>query len=255
MLLVAFSVFAVASEQESKPLTDFSEASVAEKWLSVNHNVMGGVSEGDFRITDQKTGPFLVEVGWIRADGGPADNTQSTMRASDDSEHEKTIVETAVAAGQLNTLVAAVKAAGLAEALQGGGPLTVFAPNDAAFAKLPEGTVEDLLRPQNRDKLVAVLSYHVVQGEIRMGVLFPKTLQGEPLTIKTSGSLGVNGAKVVAANIEASNGLIHIIDSVLLPPEASCWIQCAPCASSPFFIRRHSLSVVASSRRCFIEML
>ena len=128
------------------------------------------------------------------------------------------IVATAVKAGQFNTLVAAVKAAGLVEALQADGPVTVFAPNDAAFAKLPDGAVAELLKPENRDRLTAVLTYHVVPGTIRIGETAPKTLQGSPLSIESRG-VKVNGATVIASDIEASNGLIQIIDTVLMPPE------------------------------------
>jgi hypothetical protein len=128
------------------------------------------------------------------------------------------IVETAVAAGQFNTLVGAIKAAGLVDALKGKGPLTVFAPSDDAFAKLPEGTVEDLLRPENRGKLTAVLSYHVVPEKVLLGTRSPTTLQGQSVTIEATGSFKVNGAKVTKANVVTSNGVIHVIDSVLVPP-------------------------------------
>jgi uncharacterized surface protein with fasciclin (FAS1) repeats len=131
----------------------------------------------------------------------------------------KNIVETAIESGQFTTLVAAVKAAGLVETLSGKGPFTVFAPNDAAFAKLPKGTVEGLLK--DKAKLTAVLTYHVVSGKVMakdvMKMKSAKTLQGGSLTIDTSDGVKVDGAKVIQADIEVSNGVCHIIDSVLMP--------------------------------------
>lgn len=131
------------------------------------------------------------------------------------------IVETAVAADDFNTLVAAVQAADLAETLSGPGPFTVFAPTDAAFAALPEGTVESLLQPENRDQLVAVLTYHVVPGKILSTDIQPgnvETVNGEAVTISVEdGTVKVDEATVVAADVEASNGVIHVIDAVILP--------------------------------------
>jgi uncharacterized surface protein with fasciclin (FAS1) repeats len=133
------------------------------------------------------------------------------------------IVDTAVAAGSFNTLVAAVKAAGLVDALKGPGPLTVFAPTDAAFAALPAGTLDDLLKPENKEKLKGILLYHVVSGKVMStdlkGTVTPATLQGAKLTIVAGASgVTVNGAKVSKADIGASNGVIHVIDAVVLPP-------------------------------------
>ncbi|GIV58566.1 MAG: hypothetical protein KatS3mg042_1479 [Rhodothermaceae bacterium] len=135
---------------------------------------------------------------------------------------EKDIVQVATEGG-FNTLVAAVQAAGLVETLQGEGPFTVFAPTDEAFAKLPEGTVESLLKPENRDQLVAILTYHVVPGAVRaadvVNLTSAKTVQGASLTIKVmDGKVMINDATVTATDIEASNGVIHVIDTVLLPP-------------------------------------
>ena len=135
------------------------------------------------------------------------------------------LVETAVDAGQFKTLVAAVQAAGLGDALSAPGPFTVFAPTDEAFAKLPEGTLEDLLKPENREKLVAILTYHVVPGKVMSGDVVGKklsveTLQGGELSVDAmSGGVMINGATVIAADIEASNGVIHVIDRVVLPPQ------------------------------------
>jgi uncharacterized surface protein with fasciclin (FAS1) repeats len=137
--------------------------------------------------------------------------------------HAQDIVDVAVGAGSFNTLVAAVQAAGLVDTLKGEGPFTVFAPTDEAFAALPEGTVESLLQPENRDTLVSILTYHVVPGKVMSGDLTngmeAATVQGAPVTIMTEGGVTVNGANVVTADIEASNGVIHVIDAVILPPE------------------------------------
>lgn len=132
------------------------------------------------------------------------------------------IVDTAVEAGQFETLVAAVQAAGLVEALKGEGPFTVFAPTDEAFAALPEGTVEQLLLPESRDQLVAVLTYHVIPGRVMSAdiagqTLQVETLQGQSLSIDATNGVTVDQAKVIAADIEASNGVIHVIDAVVLP--------------------------------------
>ena len=319
----------ITAEPKSKLLVDFSDASVAKQWLSVNDNVMGGVSKGGFRITENKTlefsgnislenrggfasirtrpanlkldgyntialrvkgdgrtyyldlrsssrnaagsyrapiktqkdtwqeiriplkdfkyaafgrrvpfvdslsannvrsvgftladkqaGPFRLEVSWIKGEKDTTANEQKAVKQPGDSGGNRDIVDTAVAAGQFKTLVAAVKAAGLVEALKGKGPLTVFAPNDEAFAKLPKSTLEELLQPENRDKLSAILTYHVVPGKILLGTQSPATLQGQSVTIRTAGSFEVNGANVIATDIAASNGVIHVIDSVLIP--------------------------------------
>ena len=132
------------------------------------------------------------------------------------------IVDTAVSAGQFETLVAAVQAAGLVETLRGEGPFTVFAPTDEAFAKLPAGTVEDLLKPENKDQLVAVLTYHVIPGKVMSGdvagkTMMVETVQGSQLSVDATNGVMVDEATVVAADIEASNGIIHVIDTVVLP--------------------------------------
>ena len=131
------------------------------------------------------------------------------------------IVETAVA-GNFNTLVAAVKAAGLVDTLKGPGPFTVFAPTDEAFAKLPLGTLESLLKPENKAKLQSILTYHVVAGKVLakdvVKLNSAKTVEGQSVTIKTlNGGVMVDGAHVTKTDIVASNGVIHVIDSVLLP--------------------------------------
>ena len=132
------------------------------------------------------------------------------------------IVDTAVAAGSFNTLVAAVQAAGLVDTLKGDGPFTVFAPTDEAFAALPEGTVESLLKPENKDQLVSILTYHVVPAKVMSGDIAGKrakvlTVQGDRLSVNAKNGVKVNDAKVVQADIEASNGVIHVVDAVILP--------------------------------------
>ena len=329
ILILVFGSIGVAAEPASKPVTDFSDAAAAGKWMSVNDNVMGGVSEGGFRITDDKTlefsgnislenqggfasirtqsadlgldgldtialrvkgdgrtyyldlraaktfaaasyraplktqkdtwqevrvplkdfeysvfgrriagaealtanqvksvgftladkqaGPFRLEIAWISAQKGGDDTPAAVIRPAGSAE-SRDIVDTAMAAGQFKTLLAAVKAAGLVDALKGKGPLTVFAPNDEAFAKVPKSVLEELLKPENRETLKAVLSYHVVQGRVLLGDQSLATLEGRPLAIKTAGAFEVGGAKVVATDIVASNGVIHVLDTVLIPP-------------------------------------
>ena len=135
----------------------------------------------------------------------------------------KDIVDTAVGAGSFKTLVAAVQAAGLVETLKGKGPFTVFAPTDEAFAKLPAGTVESLLKPENKEKLVAVLTYHVVPGKVMAADVVKlteaPTVQGSKAKVKVAdGTVMIDNAKVVKTDIETSNGVIHVIDAVILPP-------------------------------------
>lgn len=138
---------------------------------------------------------------------------------------EKNIVETAVAAGKFNTLAKALGAAGLVETLKGKGPFTVFAPTDKAFAKLPAGTLEALLKPENKNRLRAILTYHVVPGAVKAADVVKldaaKTVNGANVTVKTSGDVVmINDAKVTAPDIAASNGVIHVIDTVILPPKS-----------------------------------
>jgi len=135
------------------------------------------------------------------------------------------IVDVAVSAGSFKTLVAAVKAAGLVETLKGDGPFTVFAPTDEAFAKLPPGTVEELLKPENKAKLQAILTYHVVPGKVMakdvVGLTSAKTVQGQSISVKSKdGSVLVDNANVIKTDIVAKNGVIHVIDAVILPKEA-----------------------------------
>ena len=131
------------------------------------------------------------------------------------------IVETALAARNFSTLAAALGAAGLVETLKGEGPFTVFAPTDAAFAKVPQQTLDDLLQPENKKKLAAILTYHVVPGKVSshevIAMNSATTLQGQKLNISKQDGVKINEAKVIVTDIEATNGVIHIIDSVLMP--------------------------------------
>ena len=132
------------------------------------------------------------------------------------------IVDTAVAAGSFKTLTAAIQAAGLTQTLKGKGPFTVFAPTDDAFAKLPAGTVDNLLKPENKEKLVAILTYHVVPGRVTAAQVSKmteaRTVNGKELAIRTDmGHVIVNDATVTKADINCSNGIIHVIDTVLIP--------------------------------------
>ena len=157
----------------------------------------------------------LIVVGFTSSITALAAGNYDTKAKSD-------IVDTAVAAGQFTTLAAALEAAGLVSTLKSDGPFTVFAPTDDAFAKLPAGTVETLLKPENRDQLVAILTYHVVPGKVMakdvVNISEATTVNGSDIAIKVvDGSVRINGATVVAADVDASNGVIHVIDTVILP--------------------------------------
>ena len=148
-------------------------------------------------------------------------NATSTKAAHHD-EAKMDIVDTAVEAGKFKTLVAAVQAAGLVDVLKGDGPFTVFAPTDEAFAKLGDDAIADLLKPENKEKLVSILTYHVVSGKVMAadvtGIKKAKTVQGNELTVKVKkGEVYIDKAKVIATDIATSNGVIHIIDSVVIP--------------------------------------
>ena len=161
-------------------------------------------------------GAVALGLGLMLTNSASADMHKSTEMA------KKDIVDTAISAGSFNTLVAAVKAADLVDTLKGKGPLTVFAPTDEAFAKLPKGTLEDLLKPENKKKLQAILTYHVVPGSVKASQVVKmdsaKTANGKELKIaKSNGSVMVDNAKVTKTDIIASNGVIHVIDAVVLP--------------------------------------
>lgn len=157
----------------------------------------------------------LCTLGLVTAMANAGHHAKDEMAAAD-------IVDTAVGAGQFNTLAAALAAAGLVDTLKGDGPFTVFAPTDDAFAKLPEGTVENLLKPENRDQLVSILTYHVVPGKVYAAdvvkLTSATTVNGSDVSIKVAGSgVSIDNANVVKTDIKASNGVIHVIDSVILP--------------------------------------
>ena len=147
--------------------------------------------------------------------------TMSETLASAVSAKAGDIVDVASSAGDFSTLLAAAEAAGLVETLKGDGPFTVFAPTDEAFAALPEGTVDTLLQPENKDQLTSILTYHVVPGKVMSTDLTngmeAETVQGSMVTIMTEGGVTVDGANVVTADVEASNGVIHVIDAVIMP--------------------------------------
>ena len=158
----------------------------------------------------------LATAAWV---AGPA---AFASDYGDKAKATKDVVDTAVAAGNFGTLAAALKAAGLVETLKGKGPFTVFAPTDAAFAKLPAGTVENLLKPENKAQLTKILTYHVVAGSVKAADVVKlkeaKTVQGQSVKITVKdGKVSVDGATVTATDIAASNGVIHVIDSVIMP--------------------------------------
>jgi len=141
------------------------------------------------------------------------------------ADEKKDIVDTAVCAGSFKTLVAAVKAADLVDTLKGEGPFTVLAPTDEAFAKLPEGTVESLLKPENKDKLIAILKYHVIAGKVLAADVVKldgqdvKTVEGSTAKVAVKdGGVTINNAKVIKTDIDCTNGVIHVIDTVIPPP-------------------------------------
>ena len=172
----------------------------------------------------------LATVGFVTAPAVACTNcgcSAAPMGTKAEKKEKSDIVETAASAGTFNTLLAAAEAAGLVETLQGEGPLTVLAPTDEAFAALPEGTVESLLKPENKDQLVAILTYHVIAGavdaEAAMEAGTAETVNGAELTFAVESHDGhdhaqVNGVNIIKTDIETSNGIIHVIDAVLLPP-------------------------------------
>jgi len=150
------------------------------------------------------------------------ESTEEEMAPEETMNETPDIVALASDTENLSTLVAAVQAAGLVETLQGDGPFTVFAPTNEAFAALPEGTLDNLLQPENKDQLTAILTYHVVPAEVRSGDLSDgmtaATVNGAEITVSLDGGVMINDANVTTADVEASNGVVHIIDKVILPP-------------------------------------
>ena len=173
-------------------------------------------------ITALALGAGLVCSGVAEEEGKKCTTSCKTSKCCESKDmKKKTLVEIASCKDDFSTLVAAVKAADLAEALSGEGPFTVFAPTNAAFEKLPEGTVEDLLKPENKEKLVTILKYHVVSGKVMAADVKSgdvKTLQGSDLTIKAEeGKVMIDEATVIKTDVEGSNGVIHVIDTVIMP--------------------------------------
>jgi uncharacterized surface protein with fasciclin (FAS1) repeats len=195
----------------------------AEKVVKANALDTLNGQRAEIKVNDQGAfidGAKIVSTD-IKASNGVIHVIDSVILPSSDD-----IVATAVEAGSFNTLAAALQAAGLVEALQGEGPFTVFAPTDEAFAALPAGTVESLLKPENKDKLIAVLTYHVVPGRVFSDAAAKgatvDTLQGQSITTKSAdGKVFVNDAHVIKADVDASNGVIHVIDKVIMPTAKS----------------------------------
>jgi len=184
--------------------------------------VLVGCGGGDekTKTKTEKTGEKTAKT----EEGSSAKTEEESTTKTEDAAEAKDIVDTAVGAGGFETLVAAVKAAGLVDTLKGEGPFTVLAPTDEAFAALPEGAVADLLKPENKDKLVAVLTYHVIPAKAMAAdvvkLTSAKTVQGGDVAIKVEGDkVKVNDATVVKTDIECSNGVIHVIDAVIMPAE------------------------------------
>jgi uncharacterized surface protein with fasciclin (FAS1) repeats len=182
----------------------------------------GGSSADEGDMGDETAGDESMGDDGMGGDGMGGDDMGGDDMGGETAASD--IVDTAVAAGQFSTLVAAVQAAELEDTLRGPGPFTVFAPTDEAFAALPEGTVDELLLPENRDRLVSILTYHVVPGAVMsdqvVGMTEAETVQGTMLPISTEGGgVMVGEATVVQPDVQASNGVIHVIDAVLIPAE------------------------------------
>jgi uncharacterized surface protein with fasciclin (FAS1) repeats len=199
------------------PLEDFKLQAFGRSVPSEPINLEEVESVG-FTLADKKAGAFELEIESIKAVAGAVPVAAAKGGGN--------IVDVAKAAGRFETLLAAAGAADLAGALGGKGPLTVFAPTDEAFAKLPEGTVQELLKPENKSKLAAILKYHVIAGKVTLADALAageaETLQGTKLGAKfEDGRVLINAAQLLKADIPAANGVIHVIDQVLLPPESN----------------------------------
>lgn len=178
---------------------------------------------------------FNAEVGTVTPTGAIVDKVSTSTGGSNSTMMSGTVLDVAMSDPQFSTFVAAIKAAGLVDTLKGSGPFTIFAPTNEAFAKLPGGALEDLLKPENKQKLVGILTYHVVPGKIKaadvMGMSnpsMPTTVNGKQLNVKTTAPVMVDGANVIRTDIDASNGVIHVIDTVLMPETTA-----APSSSLP----------------------
>jgi transforming growth factor-beta-induced protein len=214
---------AVVTAEQASPLLDPTARTARRARFFQRHTTPGPNMNFSTRILL----PFCVSLAAVL----PAQEVARTVEAST-NRPAGTIVDVAVSAGSFKTLVAAVKAAGLVDALSGEGPLTVFAPTDEAFAKLPEGTVASLLKPENKAKLTAILTYHVVPGKLPaakvVGAKSLDSLAGPALTVAVGDDgVQVSGARVLKTDVFASNGVIHVIDSVMLPPEQPTIVELA----------------------------
>jgi len=215
----AMKTTATTWQEVRVPLRDFEYTAFGRR-IGARPPEAGGIRSVGFTLADKKAGPFRLEVAWIKAEkldrAGRADTDRTAVSGD--------IVDIAASAGSFKTLVAAVSKAGLVETLKGPGPFTVFAPTDAAFAKLPDGTLESLLKPENKKKLIEILTFHVVAGRFAAADVrklpVADTVQGTSLLF-AQGPIGVtvDGASVVQADILATNGVIHVIDQVLLPKD------------------------------------
>lgn len=208
------------------PLTDFKLQAFGRD-LPAKPLAADAVVAVGFTLADKKAGPFKLEIGSIKTAAAGKTATAGTPAAEPAPEPAtgNTIVGVAKAAGSFNTLLAALTTADLAGVLEGDGPFTVFAPNDEAFAKLPAGTVETLLKPANRDQLTAILKYHVIAGPVGLAKALElgegASLQGSKVAIRfEDGRVKVGDATLLKADIPASNGVIHVIDQVLIPAKA-----------------------------------
>lgn len=175
-----------------------------------------------FKVTLSKPFAIVAMAACMSMAGFSYAESPAPAKMAADASAKKDIVDTAAAAGSFKTLLAAAKAADLVDTLKGAGPLTVFAPTDEAFAKIPKETLDDLLKPENKEKLKAILTYHVVPGKVMAADVVKlksaKTVNGKELTVKVEGSdVWVDSSKVIKTDIEASNGVIHVIDTVAMP--------------------------------------
>ena len=216
---VEFDTTAGKWQEIRAPFADFRATSFGRELAGFPPPDPAKVASIGFLIAAKEAGPFSLEVAWIKAYRAEATGKPAGPPTDADAHKPKDIVDTAVAAGKFRLLIAALKAADLVPTLKGEGPFTVFAPTDDAFAKLPEGVLADLLQPANKKRLVSVLAHHVIPGRVILGqrTSAGKTLEGSELTVTSTGNFQVNGVKVLAEDIQASNGVIHIIDGVLLP--------------------------------------
>lgn len=194
---------------------------IATSWASLSHAGPARATKASAPPAIASTPAAVLPLDTAQRESRPSSSTATSGEPAPRAAGN--IIEVATNAGQFTTLVAAIKAAGLVETLNGAGPFTVFAPTDAAFAKLPAGTVENLLMPENKAKLTALLTYHVVPGNVASSDLAgvtatPATIQGGTLSVDASSGVKVGGATVTSPDVAASNGTIHVIDTVLMPP-------------------------------------